>query len=86
MSRVRCRPPSGRDGGGTGWCPLLLVVAAVMAAVLVVPLPSALAAGPNPIPVTPFAGFNATLMRAPYVTDLTQTSARRELGHLGRPT
>ncbi len=55
--------------------PLLLVVAAVMATVLVVPLRSALAAGPGPIAVTPFAGFNSTLTRAPYVTDLTQTSA-----------
>ncbi len=55
--------------------PLLAVVAAVMAAVTVVPLESALAAGPNPIAVTPFTGFNSTLMRAPYVTDLTQTSA-----------
>ncbi len=33
------------------------------------------AAGPAPIAVTPFAGFNATLTRAPYVTDLTQTGA-----------
>jgi hypothetical protein len=53
----------------------VLVVATVMAAVVVVPLRSALAAGPSPIVVTPFAGFNATLTRAPYVTDLTQTGA-----------
>src|SRR4051794_3568798 len=28
-----------------------------------------------PVAVTPYSGFNATLTRAPYVTDLTQTSA-----------
>ena len=28
-----------------------------------------------PLPVTPYSGFNASLTRAPYVTDLTQTSA-----------
>ena len=33
------------------------------------------AAGSGPVPVTPFSGFNPTLTRAPYVTDLTQTSA-----------
>ena len=52
-----------------------LVVAAIVASVGAVLLPSATAAGPSPIAVTPFSGFNATLMRAPYVTDLTQTSA-----------
>ncbi|HEY5098133.1 MAG TPA: fibronectin type III domain-containing protein [Acidimicrobiales bacterium] len=46
-----------------------------MATVAILPLQSATAAGPNPIAVTPFAGFNATLTRAPYVTDLTQTGA-----------
>ncbi len=55
--------------------PVLLVVAAVVATVAVIPLTSALAAGPSPIPVTPFSGFNSTLLRAPYVTDLTQTTA-----------
>ncbi len=55
--------------------PVLLVVAAVVATIAVVPLTSASAAGPNPIAVTPFSGFNALLTRAPYVTDLTQTSA-----------
>ncbi len=29
----------------------------------------------TPIPVTPYSGFGASLSRAPYVTDLTQTSA-----------
>ncbi|MGH7667760.1 MAG: metallophosphoesterase family protein [Candidatus Dormibacteria bacterium] len=28
----------------------------------------------NPVPVTPYQGFNAALTRAPYLTDLTQTS------------
>ena len=55
--------------------PALLVVAAVMATVAVIPLTSATAAGPGPIAVTPFAGFNSSLTRAPYVTDLTQTGA-----------
>jgi hypothetical protein len=36
---------------------------------------SASAAGPAPLPVTPYSGFNSSLTRAPYVTDLTQTSA-----------
>jgi len=31
--------------------------------------------GPGPIAVTPYGGFNTVLARAPYVTDLTQTSA-----------
>ncbi len=31
--------------------------------------------GPGPIPTTPYSGFNPVLARAPYVTDLTQTSA-----------
>jgi hypothetical protein len=30
---------------------------------------------PGPVAVTPYSGFNALLTRAPYVTDLTQTSA-----------
>ncbi len=32
--------------------------------------------GPGPIPTTPYSGFDPTLVRAPYVTDLTQTSAQ----------
>ncbi len=31
--------------------------------------------GPGPVPATPYSGFNPVLARAPYVTDLTQTSA-----------
>jgi hypothetical protein len=31
--------------------------------------------GPGPLPTTPYSGFNSVLARAPYVTDLTQTSA-----------
>jgi hypothetical protein len=31
--------------------------------------------GPGPVPTTPYSGFNQLLARAPYVTDLTQTSA-----------
>jgi hypothetical protein len=33
------------------------------------------AATVNPLSVTPYSGFNATLTRAPYVTDLTRSSA-----------
>jgi hypothetical protein len=55
--------------------PVLVVVLAVMGTVAAVPLTSATAAGPGPIAVTPFGGANATLTRAPYVTDLTQTGA-----------
>ena len=54
---------------------MLFAVAATTAAVLVAPVQPAFAAGPGPITVTPFSGYNATLLRAPYVTDLTQTSA-----------
>jgi hypothetical protein len=31
--------------------------------------------GPGPLPTVPYSGFNPLLARAPYVTDLTQTSA-----------
>ncbi len=55
--------------------PLVAVAAAVLAAVTVIPLEVASAAGPPPVNVVPFTGFNSTLMRAPYVTDLTQTTA-----------
>ncbi len=33
------------------------------------------AASAGPVPVTPYSGFNPTLTRAPYVTDLTQITA-----------
>ena len=58
-----------------------LLASAALGAVLVV---STAAVGPThvaggatagPLPVTPYSGFNHTLTRAPYVTDLTQTSA-----------
>ena len=41
----------------------------------VVSMAPADAAGPSPIAVTPFSGFNPLLTRAPYVTDLTQNGA-----------
>jgi Calcineurin-like phosphoesterase/Putative Ig domain len=53
----------------------VLVVVAVAATVVAASVQTAGAAGPAPIAVTPFAGFNASLTRAPYVTDLTQTGA-----------
>ena len=70
------RSGSGRRPDSTARLVMSLVaVAAVVGTFGAIFVPSASAAGPGPIPVTPFAGFNCTLMRAPYVTDLTQTSA-----------
>jgi hypothetical protein len=57
------------------WLVFPVVVLAAIITVAVLPLQSALAAGPSPIAVTPFSGFNSSLTRAPYVTDLTQTGA-----------
>ncbi len=37
---------------------------------------SGFGAGPGSVPTSPYSGFNSVLARAPYVTDLTQTSAR----------
>ncbi len=56
---------------------VLAAVVAAMAAVVAVAFPvvGAGAAGGNPVSVTPLSGFDAQLTRAPYVTDLTQTSA-----------
>jgi hypothetical protein len=36
---------------------------------------SGFGSGPGPVATTPYSGFNQELARAPYVTDLTQTSA-----------
>ena len=36
---------------------------------------SGFGSGPGPVPTTPYSGFNPELARAPYVTDLRQTSA-----------
>ena len=35
---------------------------------------TAVAAGPNPVPIVPFQGFSPLLTRAPYLSDLTQSS------------
>src|SRR2546430_1529885 len=54
------------------------VVAAVALAAAALPVTawaSGYGSGPGPIPTTPYSGFNPVLARAPYVTDLTQTSA-----------
>ena len=51
----------------------LCVVAMTVAATA--PMALAGAATSGPLPVTPYAGNSPTLTRAPYVTDLTQTSA-----------
>jgi hypothetical protein len=50
-------------------------VVIVMAGVVPLAMPSIAGAATTPLPVTPYSGFNALLTRAPYVTDLTQTSA-----------
>lgn len=62
-----------RRSGVTVAAVLTLVLTAVAAFTLTVT--SASAAGPAPLPVTPYSGFNPSLTRAPYVTDLTQSSA-----------
>jgi hypothetical protein len=53
------------------------VALAVVTAVILFtwPMLRAGAAGGNPVSTTPYSGFNSELTRAPYVTDLTQTSA-----------
>ena len=53
----------------------LLGITVVAAVVAVVPTRVATVTGPGPIAVTPYSGFNPILTRAPYATDLTQTSA-----------
>ncbi len=50
-------------------------LAIAAAAFVTLPVLGAGAAGGNPVSVTPYSGFNSLLSRAPYVTDLTQTSA-----------
>ncbi len=54
-----------------------LATVVVLSVLGMVPLVAATPAGAvdNPVSVTPYSGFNALLTRAPYVTDLTQTSA-----------
>ncbi len=47
----------------------------VIAGVVPLALPSMAGAASSPLAVTPYSGFNTLLTRAPYVTDLTQTSA-----------
>jgi hypothetical protein len=54
----------------------VLAVGVVVLSAMAWPLLGANAAlQDNPVAVTPYSGFDATLTRAPYVTDLTQTSA-----------
>lgn len=53
----------------------LLVTALVAASVVAIHGGVAAATGPSPISVTPYSGFNPSLTRAPYVTDLAQTTA-----------
>ena len=52
----------------------LLVVAGAASAALL--SGTASAAGPSPIPITPFQGFSPMLTRAPYLTDVTQSSVQ----------
>jgi hypothetical protein len=51
------------------------VVVLTAAALPATPRASGYGSGPGPVPTTPYSGFNSVLARAPYVTDLTQTSA-----------
>ena len=65
---------SGDPGGRRSLAAVLgtLVIAGAAGAAL---LPAtATAQGPAPVAVTPFQGFSPLLTRAPYATDLTQTS------------
>ncbi|MGH7609147.1 MAG: hypothetical protein ACREOD_04275 [Candidatus Dormibacteria bacterium] len=50
------------------------MIALLAAATAVLPRGAAAAAGPAPIAVNPFQGYSSLLTRAPYLTDLTQTS------------
>ncbi len=54
---------------------MVLVVGVVCLVSVVWTLPHAVAAPDVPVAVTPFSGSDPTLARAPYVTDLTQTTA-----------
>ena len=58
-----------RRASGVLWALVAMVVAAVA-----LPIAPAGAAGPGPIAVVPYSGYNPLLTRAPYLTDLTQTS------------
>ncbi len=57
------------------WRSVVASVVAVVASVGILTTMQADAAAPGPIAVTPYAGFNAQLTRAPYVTDLGQSTA-----------
>ncbi len=54
---------------------LSAVVVLAVAALPATALASGYGSGPSPVSTTPYSGFNSVLARAPYVTDLTQTSA-----------
>src|SRR5664279_2768414 len=54
---------------------VLALTTALVVSVLGGQTARAAGAGDVPVPVTPYSGFNATLTRAPYVTDLAQTTA-----------
>src|SRR6266702_4549693 len=74
---------SGRDRGGGGMRVRTLVFPGALSAVVVLAAAarpatawaSGYGSGPSPVSTTPYSGFNSVLARAPYVTDLTQTSA-----------
>ena len=53
---------------------LLWALAAIVIAAVALPIAPAGAAGPGPIAVAPYSGYNSLLTRVPYLTDLTQTS------------
>src|SRR5664279_1205628 len=58
------------------WCTALTAtITAVLLVGVAYPAHAAAALVDTPLPVTPYSGFASTLTRAPYVTDLTQTTA-----------
>src|SRR5665213_3720303 len=52
----------------------LWALAAIVISAVALPIGPAGATAPGPIAVAPYSGYNSTLTRAPYLTDLTQTS------------
>jgi len=64
---IRARLTSG--SARTAWVATIIALAALW-----VQAPPVGATGPAPVSVTPYSGFNPLLSRAPYLSDLTQTS------------
>ncbi|HUY07965.1 MAG TPA: fibronectin type III domain-containing protein [Candidatus Dormibacteraeota bacterium] len=65
-------PIAGRIASRTAWTVCAALVLALVGVWIQAPVVGA--AGPPPVPVTPYSGFSPLLSRAPYLSDLTQTS------------